>query len=210
MSALLAGPSLKERTSSPRITTLISSGTRLLSVEVSDKGATVDLSRAFVDSSTRSVVRGRLAQVVYTLTQFRTIEFVNFLVEGQPIATIGPVWYDFDAPLTRVGFWDDLLPAIYVDRPAWGAAFESGSHVSGLADVFEAQFRIALFNHNGRVLAEQPVLAASCEGGCWAGFDVTLSYDVARAQWGTLRVWDTSEADGSTIERRDYPVYLTP
>ena len=27
---------------------------------------------------------------------------------------------------------------------------------------------------------------------------------------GKLRVWDNSEADGSTIARRDYPVYLRP
>jgi hypothetical protein len=55
--------------------------------------------------------------------------------------------------------------------------------------VFEAQFRIALLDRKGRVLADRPVLA-SCGSGCWGRFDVTLSYDVASAQWATLRVWD--------------------
>ena len=76
-------------------------------------------------------------------------------------------------------------------------------------DVFEAQFRIALRAQDGTVLADQRVLAA-CGDGCWSDFDVTLRYDVNAAQWGTLRVWDTSEADGSTIDLRDYPVYLRP
>jgi Sporulation and spore germination/Immunoglobulin-like domain of bacterial spore germination len=209
VTALFAGPSAKERSASMQITSLIPTGTELLSVKVSNGMATVDLSESFVSSHAMSVVRGRLAQVVFTVTQFSGIDVVWFLVEGRPIATRGQGWSDFDAPLTRVGFWDDLLPAIFVDRPAWGAGYPSGSHITGLANVLEAQFRIALRARDGTVLADQPVLAA-CGDGCWSDFDVTIRYQVKTAQWGTLRVWDTSEADGSTIDRRDYPVYLRP
>ena len=41
-------------------------------------------------------------------------------------------------------------------------------------------------------------------------FDVTLSYHVSRAQWGTLRVWDISEYSGKPVAVREYPVYLRP
>ena len=81
--------------------------------------------------------------------------------------------------------------------------------VTGLANVFEAQFRIALLDRNDKVLVDVPVVA-SCGTGCWGTFDVTVSYDVARAQWGTLRVWDISEYSGKPAAVREYPVYLRP
>ena len=39
---------------------------------------------------------------------------------------------------------------------------------------------------------------------------MTLRYDVSRAQWGTLRVWDISENSGRPVAVREYPVYLRP
>ena len=61
----------------------------------------------------------------------------------------------------------------------------------------------------GKVLAESPVLA-SCGSGCWGRFAATLTYDVSRSQWGTLRVWDISEGSGRPAAVREYPVYLRP
>jgi hypothetical protein len=51
---------------------------------------------------------------------------------------------------------------------------------------------------------------ATCGTGCRGTFDVTLQYDVPRAQWGTLRVYFGSAVDGSPEDIRDYPVWLTP
>ena len=209
MAALLAGPSARERTATPRITTFITRGTEVLSLDIVGRTATIDLSASFVDTDIRHVVRARLGQVVYTLTQSDPVDVVVFLVEGRPIHTYGGGWSDFDGPLTRVAFQEDLLPAIYVERPAWGAGYPSGSRITGLAMVFEGQFRIALLAEDGTVLAERRVRAA-CGDGCVSDFEVRLPYTVTTAQWGTLRVWDISEADGSTIHRRDYPVYLRP
>ena len=53
-------------------------------------------------------------------------------------------------------------------------------------------------------------MLATCGSGCWGRFDVTLTYDVSSAQWGTLRVLDISEASGKAIATREYPVYLRP
>ena len=70
---------------------------------------------------------------------------------------------------------------------------------------------MALLDRNDKVLVDVPVLATAAGPACWGAFDVTLSYDVSAAQWGTLRVWDISEVQRSgKIAMRDYPVYLRP
>ena len=41
-------------------------------------------------------------------------------------------------------------------------------------------------------------------------FSVSLNAGVSRSQWGTLRVWEPSARDGSPVNVREYPVWLTP
>jgi hypothetical protein len=207
LAVLLAGPSTKERTARPRIRTVIPADTRLLGVTVVNGVATVDLSADFASGGGSFSVRGRLAQVVYTLTQFGTVDRVSFKLDGKPVTVFWSAGISLRRPVTRATFRDDFLPPIFVDRPAWGAALLSQRHVTGLANVFEAQFRVALLDRDGRVLVDRPV-KATAGSGTWGRFDVTLAYDVSAGQWGTLRVWDVSERDGSTEGLREYPVYL--
>jgi hypothetical protein len=103
----------------------------------------------------------------------------------------------------------DQLPAIFVDRPAFGAALVNSGHVSGNADVFEATFRVAILDASGKSLVDQQVMA-TCGTGCRGTFDVTMSYTVAKGQWGTLRVYNPSAKDGTPEDIREYPVWLTP
>jgi hypothetical protein len=153
------------------------------------------------------LIRTRLGQVTYTLTQFSTVSSVRFRVEGKALTSIpGPPWA---ASYSRASFRSALLPAIFVDRPAWGAGLPDGLRVIGQANVFEAQFRIALIASNGRVLIDRPV-HATAGSGTWGTFSVALDYAVTKAQWGTLRVYDPSERDGAPESIREYPVYLRP
>jgi hypothetical protein len=225
MKALLEGPSAKEQAPKWPIETVIPAGTKLVGIEISGGLATVDLSAEFASLSPDDVwdggsysLHGRVAQVVYTLTQFTTVDRVTFKLEGKPVKVLFGMADPedgskdavvLDEPVTRTTYRERYLPLIFVDGPAWGAAYPSGSHIAGLANVFEAQFRIALLDRNDKVLVDRPVLA-SCGSGCWGNFDVTLSYDVSRAQWGTLRVWDISEYSGRPVAVREYPVYLRP
>ena len=216
MKALLAGPSAKERAAFPQILTLIPAGSKLLGIEISGGLATVDLSAEFASLSPDDAwdegifsLRGRLAQVVYTLTQFSTVDRVNFKLEGKPVTVFTSEEIVLDKPVTRATYRDRYLPLIFVDRPAWGAALLNPGPVAGLANVFEGQFRIAVLDRNDKVLVDTPVLA-SCGTGCWGEFDVTLSYRVSTSQWGTLRVWDISEYSGKPAAVREYPVYLQP
>lgn len=209
MKILLAGPSAKERGASPRLRTMIPGETALLGITISDGLATVDLSGDFASGGGTFSLRGRLAQVVYTLTQFSTVDRVNFRLDGKAVTVFSSEGILLPKPVTRVTYRADFVPEIFVDRPAWGAALLSPGHVTGLANVFEAQFRVALLDRRGRVLVDRAVMATAGTG-TWGRFDVTLSYDVSTAQWGTLRVWDNSERDGDVVSLREYPVYLRP
>ncbi|HEU4673140.1 MAG TPA: Gmad2 immunoglobulin-like domain-containing protein [Candidatus Limnocylindrales bacterium] len=98
---------------------------------------------------------------------------------------------------------------MFVDRPAYEAAIGNPARVAGLADVFEATFRVRLIDGAGRTLVDRQAMA-SCGSGCWGTFDVTLPYSVGAAQWGTLRVYDRSARDGSPENVNEYRVWLTP
>lgn len=141
------------------------------------------------------------------MTQFSGVRRVAFLMEGATVPGVGAAWRLVAKPIGRDTFGDILLPPIFVDRPAWGAAYLTGTEITGIANVFEAQFKIELRDAAGNVLDEAPV-TASCGTGCWGSFSVRLHYDVKKSQWGELRVFDISEADSTVVGLRIYPVWL--
>lgn len=206
MKALLDSEQILDRYS--QLSTAIPAGSKLLGISIKNGVATVDLSSEFESGGGSASAKYRLAQVVYTLTQFSTVRAVLFQVEGRTVTTFGSEGIVLDGPQSRKDF-DDLLPSIFVDRPAFGAAANNPARISGNANVFEATFRGALLDASRKVLVDQMTMA-TCGTGCRGTFDVTLRYDVAKAQWGTLRVYFGSAVDGSPEDIRDYPVWLTP
>jgi hypothetical protein len=208
MIALLAGPSPSEAASDPGIRTVIPAGTRLLGLSITAGVATVNLSAEFESGGGSTSIFGRLAQVVYTLTQFPTIKTVLFLLDGRAVSVFSGEGVILDHAVGRDDYTDQRSP-IFVDRPAWGAAIGNPAHVAGLADVFEAQFRVQLLDADGAVNADSPVMA-SCGSGCWGTFAIDLPYSVAEAQYGTLRAFDSSAKDGSPVDVVTYRVWLTP
>jgi hypothetical protein len=200
MTQLLAGPSRDELAARPAFYTSIPDATRLLDISISDGVATVDLSAAYA-TAMREFKGGQAdAQVVYTLTQFPTVKSVRILVDGQ-VHLGGATRADYQL--------EGLLPAIFVDRPAWGAALGNPGAVAGLANVFEATFRVQVLDATGDVIADRQVMA-SCGTGCWGTFKERIAYDVNQAQWGTLRVFNLSARDGAPENVTEYPVWLTP
>jgi spore germination protein GerM len=208
MRALLQGPNADEMAARPAMFSAIPDGTRLNGVSISGGVATVDLSAEFASGGGSASVLGRLAQVVYTLTQFSTVDEVRFELDGTPVDVFSAEGIVLDHPVGRGGF-QDQLPAIFVDRPAWGASIGNPGRVSGIANVFEATFRVALLNANGKLLVDEQVMA-SCGTGCWGSFRTDLSYSVSKAQYGTLRVFDLSAKDGKPENATEYKVWLTP
>ena len=208
MEALLAPDPIRDQYA--QISTAIPSGTKLLGISIKNGVATVDLSREFASGGGSASSFYRLGQVVYTLTQFSTVRSVLFQVEGQTVTTFGPEGIVLEGPQARKDFRDQL-PEIFVDRPAFGAAAGNPVRVTGNGDLFEATFRIAILDASGKSLVDQHAMA-NCGAGCEprGTFDVTVQYDVPKAQWGTLRVYYGSAKDGSPQAIRDYPVWLTP
>jgi hypothetical protein len=208
MQALLEGPNDAEMAASPVMFTEVPDGTRLHGVAVKDGIATVDLSGEFASGGGTYSMSARLAQVVYTLTQFPTVDKVRFELDGRPVTTFSSEGIVLDGPVGRADY-RDMLPAIFVDRPAWGASLGNPGRVSGLANVFEATFRVQLLDAEGGILADEQVMA-TCGTGCWGRFSTELAYDVAEAQYGTLRVFDLSARDGAPENVSEYRVWLTP
>jgi hypothetical protein len=206
MDALLDADAILEEY--PELATAVPSGTTLLGISVRDGVATVDLSAEFETGGGSASAMYRLGQVVYTLTQFRTVSAVLFKVEGRTVTTFGPEGIQLDGPLSRQDF-EQQLPSTFVDRPAFGAAAGNPVRITGTSNVFEATFRVALLDSARRVIVDEMAMA-TCGTGCRGTFDVTLRYDVPRPQWGTLRVYFGSAQDGSPQDIRDYPVWLTP
>lgn len=190
------------------VSTAIPEGTRLLGVSIKDRVATVDLSAAFETGGGSASSFYRLGQVVYTLTQFSSVGGVLFQVDGRTVTTFGPEGIVLDGPQTRADF-ENQLPSIFVDRPAFGAAIGNPGRVTGNANVFEAVLQVTILDGSGRVVYED-VAMATCGTGCRGTFEVNAPYSVSTAQWGTLRVWVSSARDGQPEDVRDYPVWLTP
>ena len=202
---LIAGPNTAELGARPAMYTSVPAATKLLGLTIKSGVATVDLSKEFESGYSTGRPDERFAQVVYTLTQFSTVKNVTFTIEGKILAS--PLGTSI--PTSRGGDGTAFLPAIFVDRPAWGAAAGNPAKVTGVANVFEATFRVQIKDANGKVLADKQVIA-SCGTGCWGDFATTIAYTVSKAQWGTLRVFDLSAKDGTPVDVTEYPVWLPP
>lgn len=208
MQALLKGPTSGEADSVPGLSTAIPTDSEFLGVRIEDGIATVNLSHEFETGGGTFSMSARLAQVVYTLTRFPTIEAVSFELDGEPVTVFSSEGLIIDHPLTRED-GQSLLPAIFVDRPVHGGTLTNPARITGEANVFEAMFWVTIVDNDGLILAEEPVMA-SCGTGCWGTFDVTIPYEVDEAQLGAVIVWAASPRDGSQIDVREYPVMLTP
>ncbi|HEX6146990.1 MAG TPA: Gmad2 immunoglobulin-like domain-containing protein [Acidimicrobiia bacterium] len=206
VTALLNGPTSAETEGIPSISTAIPEGTRLLGLVIEDGVATVDLSGEFDDGGGTASMAARLAQVVFTLTRFPTVDGVVFHLDGEPVEVFSSEGIILDGPQTRDDYLEQV-PAIFVDSPAWGEVVESPLVVTGIANVFEATFQMMLTDDDGEPLFEEPVMA-SCGTGCWGDFSVEIPYEIDRDQFGALIVWEFSAKDGSRQNIREYPIQL--
>jgi sporulation and spore germination protein/immunoglobulin-like protein involved in spore germination len=194
MNALLAGPSPAERESG--LGTAVPAGTRLLGIAIRKGIATVDLTSEYQSGGGSLSMQARLAQVVYTLTQFPTVHAVRFHLDGEPVNVFSGEGIVLDHPVGRKDY-EDLLPVIVVEKPAAGARVTSPLQVSGSANVFEANVTVKVLDENGHVLAST-FTTATCGTGCRGTYSVPVRFDVAREQRGTIVVSDDDAAGTGT------------
>ncbi len=204
---LVDGPTSAEQGVIDDLATSVPEDTLVLGVAIDDGLATVDLSREFEAGGGSLSMMSRLAQVVYTVTQFPTVDEVVFLLDGQPVTVFSGEGITMEEPASRDGFLR-LLPTVFVDTPATGAEVSSPMRVTGMATVFEATFQYRLETADGTVLDEG---FATAESGIETSpFDITLEFDVDEPQPATLTVWEESAKDGSDQGLRVTSLTLLP
>lgn len=204
LTRLLAGPDAV--TGSTNITA-IPTGTRLLGVGIDDGVATIDLSSEFESGGGSLSMFMRLAQVVYTATQFDTVKSVRLRLDGKPVEVFSGEGIILDKPLTRKDY-EDLLPPIVVETPAADDFVSSPLTVSGTANVFEANVTLILLDENGEELT-RTFTTATCGTGCRGTFSTTLTYDVDETQFGMLIAQDDdADGDGKPSYKVQIPLRL--
>jgi len=204
LEALLSGPDDAEAAAA--VGTAINPGTRLLGLTIHDGVATVDLDKKFSAEETPAIAVGSLSQIVYTLTQFDSIDGVVFDVGGTRLTNFGG--YELDGPQRRASFADQL-PAILVQGPGIGERVSSPVAISGSADVFEAVVSIAILDEHRHTVASTFTMA-TCGTGCRGSYTTDVRYHVDTRQPGTIRVYEVSAKDGSPLHVVEIPVILTP
>jgi hypothetical protein len=182
---LLAGPNAVERAAG--VHTAIPAATTLRGISLAGGTATIDVSGAFATAAPATQIRMRLAELIWTATQFPAVKRVRLEVGGTLVHSIS------GAPVPQPAERRDFLrrvPAILVNRPVIGARVPATVAVAGTADVFEAALTIRVRNERGRLLARRHILA-TCGSGCRGRYHVAISYHVLRRQPGTIVILDS-------------------
>lgn len=187
-------------------TTEIPLGTVLNSINLVDGVVTVDLSREFETGGGSASMQARVAQVVYTLTQWPTIRAVTFELDGEAVDAIGGE----GVPAREVGRDDvtDPLPAILVELPLPASEVATPLTVAGSASVFEGTVSLRL-EADGETIAEG--FATAEEGGPGRGdFEGMLEFHVDEPTDGTLVAFERSAEDNTEQNVVRVPVRLVP
>jgi sporulation and spore germination protein/immunoglobulin-like protein involved in spore germination len=202
--ALLTGPT--ERETEAGLTTTVPGRTHLRDLTIENGVATVDLSAEFDDGGGSATMFMRLAQVVFTLTQFPGVTGVKFEIDGKPVETFSSEGIVLDGPQDRADF-EDQSPGILVETPAVGDTPTSPFQLTGTANTFEANFQYEVLAADGTKLAGHFV-TATCGTGCRGTFDETVTVDDPDTAT-SLVVWEPSAEDGSRTKVVKIPLDLS-
>lgn len=204
MAQLIKGPNASEKAMGLR--TQIPKGTKLLGLAVKGNTATVDLSKRFESGGGTLSMTLRIAQVVNTLTQFRSVKKVAFKIEGKKVDSIGGEGIMVSPPVDRADF-DSALPAIMLESPLPKSKIANPVRIRGTANTFEAVFIVRITDAAGKIVAEKQVMATSGTG-TRGTFDKLITYKKPTHGRGSITVFEPSAKDGSEIHKVKIPVTL--
>jgi immunoglobulin-like protein involved in spore germination/sporulation and spore germination protein len=180
LNELFEGPNPPERARG--LSSAIPGGTTIVSLDVDRGTAAVELSSELDVEAT--------AQVVYTLTQFGTVERVSIGAEVMGRSEL-----------------EDLTPAILVESPLPGADVSSPLRIEGTANTFEATFHVEVVDARGRVLGEH-VITATSGSGQRGTFSANVTF-AALPGPATLVAYELSAEDGSRLHEVVVPLQIT-
>lgn len=206
LAALLKGPSAED--AGFDFGTTIPEGTALNKLTVTGGTAIADMSRTFESGGGSLSMTLRVAQVVYTLTQFPGIERVEFVLDGESVAAIGGEGVIVEPSRDRASC-EGEVPAILVESPLPGQSVESPVTVRGSANTFEAMFRITITDPEGLILVEKSAQASSGTG-TRGTFSVEVPFTTARSGLGAVICAELSPKDGKPTNVVEIPVIMAP
>lgn len=205
MELLLAGPDAKQRAGG--LSTMIPTGSKLRGVSITAKVATVDLSNEFTSGGGTLSMTGRVAQVVFTLTQFPTVDAVRFKVDGKPLDVLGGEGIILDEPRTRADE-EGFAPEVLIESPTWGATVPSEGtiRVTGSANTFEGVFQLEIVDGGGKIIRTEREQATSGTG-TRGTFDARISL-LGVKTIATLTGSYLSAKDGTRVVVSEVPLVL--
>jgi hypothetical protein len=183
LEALFLGPTAQEE-SDLDFETAIPDGIELETLEIDDGIARLDVTDELTDAA--------LAQTVYTLTQFASVEAVETR----------------EGTYTRADV-ETFVPAILVESPLAFEEVSSPLHAIGTANTFEATFQYELTDTDGRIVDQNFVTATSGTGTRGTFQFTTKPYTVPFDGIGSLIVFELSAKDGSRINLVEIPLEMS-
>jgi germination protein M len=183
----------------------IPAGTDLLGIDVAAGRATVDLSGMFESGGGRLSMRLRVAQVVFTLTQFDAVDTVSFRIDGEPVDIIGGEGVHA-VDVERSDF-ADVTPLVLVESPVPGQQVGSPLTISGTANTFEATVNYSVTDDGGSIV-DEGLTTATAGNGTFGTFSVTSAFEVDRPGLGAVTGFEISARDGRQVNTYEVPVQL--
>ncbi len=202
LEALLLGPD----EGAADMTSEIPDGTELLDLSVQDGRAVVDLSGEFVQGGGSLSMQLRAAQVVFTLTQFDTVDTVTFRIDGEEVDGLGGE----GVPATDVDRSDftDVTPLVLVTSPLPGEAVDGASvQVAGISNTFEANVLYELTGPDGAVL-DEGFTTATAGTGTWGEFTFEATWEAGTTGVATLTVFQENMESGGRQDVYEVPLQL--
>jgi hypothetical protein len=212
LTALLEGPDRRERAAG--LTTAFDGDFRLGSVTIEGRTAFIDLTASAYSVRSGSWP-GMMGQLVYTATQFPTVDDVVVEFQGKRRSASGAP--GGDTTLSRADF-EDITPAVLVESPAVGDTVTSPLTLTGTANTFEATFMAEVLDTNGARLTARTMVTATSGSGERGTFAAELPFALPDVMSGdgsavagiVLVVFETSAEDGSRIHEVRIPLTVAP
>lgn len=181
--------------------------TKILGVKIENGLATVDFSKEVLKANVGAAAEGLgITSIVNTLTEYPTVEKVQFTVEGSFEKAkdwwghVGLSSQPFKRDLSKV-----YAPVIWVTAPVAGQKISGSFTLKGSARIFEATINYRLKDSAGNILLEGYVMASA--GAPDRGdFSKTITFSPSSSGSGKLEVFEQSMKDGSDINKVVIPL----
>jgi len=187
-------------------------GTEVLGISVDGTTATVDLSEEFSRSGGSLDETMRLAQVVFTVTQFDGFDRVKFQIDGEPRDPVLSHGFVVGHGLTRDDF-ENVRPTILIEQPYPGTEVSNPLVIRGESNTFEGTVRYAITSGGGDgLIVTEGFTTATAGSGTWGDFEVVVDLADFSADYvpgpGSVIMWEDSARDGTQVGVVEIPIVL--